>query len=354
MENQEPAMYDSRADTLAHIRRVEELLHRCCELLAERATMHDQSKLMQPEKSIFDACVPKLKDLQYGSAEYKQALVELKPALDHHYSKNSHHPEHEVSAHEEWRDVVGYEGLYQVSSVGRVRTIARVAPRKGEKGDLTINQIMRKAYITPKGYVRVMLCSGGKLKNHMVHTLVAEAFIGPAPSRRHIANHKYGIKSDNRASQLEWVTPSENQKHAYATGLRKPATKYVFLCEELKITALGSCEMARACHAAGHTKVSPAGLYGSAMNGGSHQGLHFSAAPIEHEIPYSGINGMSLFDVMEMLMDWKAATERMKDGGDIWKSIDINTARFAISEQLRSILVNTAVELGWLKLPKSP
>lgn len=62
-----------------------------------------------------------------------------------------------------------------------------------------------------------------------------------------------------------------------------------------------------------------------------------------------GIDGMSLFDVLEMLMDWKAATERMKDGGDIHRSLEINAERFKISPQLASILLNTITEMKWEK-----
>jgi hypothetical protein len=153
--------YDSRADTLAHIQRVNELLLIVCARLMERARIHDQSKLIEPEKSVFDACTIKLKSIPYGSEEYKAALAELKPALDHHYAENPHHPEH-------------YE---------------------------------------------------------------------------------------------------------------------------------------------------------------------------------NGVDGMSLYDLIEMFMDWKAATERMKGGGDIWRSIQINAERFKLSPQLVSILENTARASGWPKPP---
>lgn len=151
--------YDSKSDTLEHIRRVNDLLIVVCTNLAQRARVHDNSKLVEPEKSTFDACTIKLKSIPYGSDEYKAALAELKPALDHHYAANSHHPEH------------------------------------------------------------------------------------------------------------------------YANG----------------------------------------------------------------------VCGMSLFDLVEMLMDWKAATERMKDGGDIWRSLEINQGRFKIDAQLQQILENTVREMGWLR-----
>lgn len=88
------AMYDSKSDTLLHIKRVSELLTLACGELIERARVHDNSKLSDREKLLFDRMTPKLKGLTYGSEEYKAALAELKPALDNHYKENSHHPEH--------------------------------------------------------------------------------------------------------------------------------------------------------------------------------------------------------------------------------------------------------------------
>lgn len=86
--------YDSSAETLKHIRRVNELLiDASCEILT-RAKNHDQSKLEEPEKSTFDEVTPLLKDLTFGSEEYTQSTKKIKPALDHHYSVNSHHPQH--------------------------------------------------------------------------------------------------------------------------------------------------------------------------------------------------------------------------------------------------------------------
>lgn len=156
--------YDSRQDTVAHIERVRELIDRCRGNLLTRAELHDQSKLQEEEKALFDSCTIKLKSIPYGTDEYKAALAELGPALRHHYDHNSHHPEH-------------YE---------------------------------------------------------------------------------------------------------------------------------------------------------------------------------NGIDGMSLFDVIEMLMDWKAATERMKDGGCIHRSLEINVGRFKISPQLASVLSNTIREMGWQRNPLVP
>lgn len=148
--------YDSTQDTQDHIARVGSYIYHACDNLEERARRHDASKLRSPEKEAFDILTPRLKGLAYGSEEYKASLKELKPALDHHYAHNSHHPEH-----------------YKL-----------------------------------------------------------------------------------------------------------------------------------------------------------------------------GVSGMSLFDVVEMLMDWKAASERHATG-DIWQSIEHNWERFNLSPQLHSILINTAKEMGW-------
>ena len=86
--------YDSAKDTLLHIKRVNELLLLFAKELMDRAICHDNSKLYDPEKPLFDKMTPLLKGLTYGSEEYKKSLAELKPALDHHYSHNSHHPEY--------------------------------------------------------------------------------------------------------------------------------------------------------------------------------------------------------------------------------------------------------------------
>ncbi len=85
--------YDSTADTLKHIKRVNELLIDASIELLKRAQRHDESKLHEPEKSLFDKMTPILKNLKYGTPEYSASLLELKVALDHHYAHNSHHPE---------------------------------------------------------------------------------------------------------------------------------------------------------------------------------------------------------------------------------------------------------------------
>lgn len=151
------AEYDSRPDTYEHILKVQHYINRCILNLLYRGQVHDRSKLSGIEKAAFDQATPTLRDTEYGSEEYRASLRKIRPAVEEHYKRNTHHPE-----------------FYD-----------------------------------------------------------------------------------------------------------------------------------------------------------------------------DGIDGMSLFDLVEMLCDWKAAGERHENGGDIFKSIDINEERHEISPQLTSILVNTAIELGW-------
>jgi len=81
-------------ETKKHIRLVRDILHKIVINLIERGGEHDSSKLVEPELSIFLKYTPKLRKVTYGSDEYKLFLKGMKPALDHHYRVNRHHPEH--------------------------------------------------------------------------------------------------------------------------------------------------------------------------------------------------------------------------------------------------------------------
>ncbi len=88
------ADYDSRPYTYEHIGEVRGLLLAVASDLIRRAHEHDASKLVDPERSVFDEVTPRLRTLTYGSPEYKTSLAEMGPALEHHYAANDHHPEH--------------------------------------------------------------------------------------------------------------------------------------------------------------------------------------------------------------------------------------------------------------------
>lgn len=109
-----------------------------------------------------------------------------------------------------WRDVVGYEGLYQVSNIGRVKSLPRNGTIKEER--------ILKPRITKNGYLYVHLRNGSISKYVKVHKMVAVAFI-PNPENKPQINHINGIKTDNRVDNLEWNTASENMLHAIKLGL---------------------------------------------------------------------------------------------------------------------------------------
>jgi hypothetical protein len=86
--------FDARPDTWKHIQDVRCILNKVISDICRRQAEHDASKLRSPEAEAFNEYTPKLKGTTYGSEEYKRFLADMKPALDHHYAHNSHHPEH--------------------------------------------------------------------------------------------------------------------------------------------------------------------------------------------------------------------------------------------------------------------
>ena len=117
-----------------------------------------------------------------------------------------------------WKDIKGYEGYYQVSNLGRVKSIERLV-RKSTKQYMAKSYILTSA-LTIHGYYFVALCRNSRCKSKTIHRLMLKAFI-PNPKNKKCINHINGIKTDNRLENLEWCTHSENLKHAYKMGLRK-------------------------------------------------------------------------------------------------------------------------------------
>jgi hypothetical protein len=118
-------------------------------------------------------------------------------------------------APEQWRPVLGWEGIYEVSDYGRVRSLPRVIPhptwgRQRLRGVIIQGQRNQR-------YHRVHLRAAGRFRNASVHELVLEAFVGPRP-KGYQCNHKDRKRFNNRLDNLEWVTQQENSNHKYATG----------------------------------------------------------------------------------------------------------------------------------------
>ena len=118
---------------------------------------------------------------------------------------------------EVWKDIPDYEGKYQVSNMGRVRSLLKWYPlqnRYVQRVKILKNNVMSK------GYLGVKLCKNGE-RTFKVHRLVAEAFI-PNPDNKPQVNHINGDKTDNRVENLEWCTSRENTEHSRITGLQLP------------------------------------------------------------------------------------------------------------------------------------
>lgn len=190
METENDKTIVGKLETLKHIHKVRALIFGMIQELDNRARNHDLSKLESPEKEIFGEFTPELAKTEYGSQEYKDLLAKVKPAIDHHYSKNRHHPEHWPVQESEYDEVMSY-----------------------------INQL--------------------------------KSFDPENPS-------------------IKWL-------ESYAKSLN------------------------------------------------------------------SRVNSMTLIDILEMLVDWKAAGERNKNG-NIRKSLEVNTERYGLSPQLKKIMENTVRE----------
>lgn len=135
-------------------------------------------------------------------------------------------------------DVPGYEGVYKISSDGKVYS----------------NKGIRSTYITRHGYESVGLCLHGKQKNFLVHRLVAMAFIpNPQPQKHPFINHIDGNKRNNNIENLEWCDSSYNMRHAIAHGLSKVRSKrviqYTLGGEKIKVwnSIKEACDEIKAC-----------------------------------------------------------------------------------------------------------
>lgn len=118
-----------------------------------------------------------------------------------------------------WKDIEGFEGYYEISNYGRVKSLPKTM---GNKNHLSPVRIL-KVKIDKYGYPCVKLCSQvekGKIKYFTVHRLVAKAFI-PNPNNLKTVNHKDGDKQNNFAENLEWNSHKDNIIHAWQTGLKE-------------------------------------------------------------------------------------------------------------------------------------
>jgi hypothetical protein len=126
---------------------------------------------------------------------------------------------------EEWKDIPNYLGLYQASSLGRIKSLQRVWQHP--KGQRIFKEKIVAQTQNKWGYLYVELSNiESERKKYFAHVLCALTFI-PNPENKPQVNHKLGVKDDNRITELEWNTRSENRKHAFRTGLQKPSKTFL-------------------------------------------------------------------------------------------------------------------------------
>lgn len=121
-----------------------------------------------------------------------------------------------MSSPEFWKDIKDYEKLYQVSNLGRVRSLSHLASN-GVKDILYKGRILKPFLDGKKNYLQVCLSKNNNKRKYLVHRLVAETFIENKYNKAEV-NHKDGNKQNNYVDNLEWVTSKENKNHAYKNG----------------------------------------------------------------------------------------------------------------------------------------
>lgn len=176
---------------------------------------------------------------------------------------------------EEWRPVVGYEGLYEVSDRGAVRSIDRVIARR-EHTVTYKGRLLKPRHMAPMGYETVGLSKNGRPRTIFVHVIVLEAFVGPRPDGM-VSCHNNGDPNDNCPSNLRWDTQASNMRDRYmhAAALdepprrhrkpRKPTTQcrfgHEFTSDNTYVDPKGS-KVCRQCKRARANVQNPRGPYG--------------------------------------------------------------------------------------------
>lgn len=119
---------------------------------------------------------------------------------------------------ENWKDIPGYEGYYQASTLGRIRSVERSV--RHSEGVLRVRKSQIRLGSMREGYHVISLSKNQVITGFYVHRLIALTFI-PNPDNKPQVNHINSVRDDNRVENLEWATNSENQKHAFKHGFQR-------------------------------------------------------------------------------------------------------------------------------------
>lgn len=182
----------------------------------------------------------------------------------------------ELKEVEEWKDIVGFEGRYQVSTFGRVKSLSRTYSDK-RGGSRFVGECI-KSLQDKSGYKRLKLKKDGKQKTYAVHRLVAEAFI-PNPENKPYVNHIDFNRSNNNVKNLEWCTPKENAHHTTIHG-RNQMTG-----------AFGSLHPNSVSVDVFEVYVKKIGTYGSIIEASEAIGISMSTIDIQLKSRQTKING---------------------------------------------------------------
>lgn len=159
-----------------------------------------------------------------------------------------------------WKDIIGYEGYYQASDLGNIKSLNRIVNHP-LYGDMPVYSKQLKTGKNNRGYLTVSLWKDGKGKTFTVHRLVLSTFILNINNEKEI-NHIDGNKENNKLSNLEWLSISVNRKHAYDNKLKLPSNEkkviqktkngnyiktYNSLCEAERLTGISKSEISKVC-----------------------------------------------------------------------------------------------------------
>lgn len=182
---------------------------------------------------------------------------------------------------ENWLPIPGYEGLYEVSNQGQVRSIPRIIEASNRRM-MPVTGGLMGLHEDMHGYPRVILVKKRRKQFRFVHRLVAEQFI-PNPDNKPFINHLDGVKTSNVVSNLAWVTASENMQHAWNSGLNTGKLKWIVRCPELNLETRGAAAMARKLQQHGFPQADKAGIRRVILGQREYLGLTFEAEQLIKE-----------------------------------------------------------------------
>jgi hypothetical protein len=159
---------------------------------------------------------------------------------------------------EVWKSILGYEGLYEVSDMGRVRSVDRMVPAKNGTSRF-YPSVIKSQRLDKNGYPRVNLTDKGVQSSVWVHTLVLNAFVGPMPEWAKLCRHLDDVKTNNTLANLQWGTQSENEQDKIKNGRNKELNKtHCPRGHLLKLPNLVACDLKkghRNCKACGRARA---------------------------------------------------------------------------------------------------